>query len=113
MPIYGQNPRGCILVTYNCNNGEMEYLVVHNVPFAERAGAFFGVAGAVGPRLFNLARSASPIYGRQILDASSQNALIFGQMYFEIYQPGLATATIRGQVRCVALRCAASSCLHC
>jgi hypothetical protein len=76
----------------------MEYLVVHNVALADRAQAAFGDPRTIGPKLFDLARAKSPIYGRVTLSASSQNALIFQQMYFEIFQPGQVTSTIRGQI---------------
>lgn len=98
MPAYGENPRGCAILTINCNSLEIEYLVVHNVEDAITATANAGPRGTAGTFLFDLARAQSPIYGTRTITATQRTQLFSRSMYFEVYKVGLADPVLRGQV---------------
>lgn len=98
VPAAGENPRGCAILTVDCDALRIEYLVVHNVEDAVLAVAGQGQRGEAGLVLFDLARPQSPIYGSHLLAPSERSLLFVQQIYFEVYAVGRADPVLRGQI---------------
>ena len=94
--------RGCILISYDCNTRDMEYLIYHSVQQPTALEVRIGPPGFTGTLLFtetpNSLNLAAPIYGRRTLTAEEEWILYAEQMYFLLTSINFPDGEIRGQL---------------
>jgi CHRD domain. len=90
---------GCAIFAFDCYDRQLEFIVAHNVPNAERVSVHFGEEGVGGPVLFSVdSRNLQAVFGSRILTHEEQYYLYTRQLYITVSSNSSLVEVIRGQI---------------